>query len=304
MLKGKRRNDALLDNRDTIFVPRIGSTIALTGAVAHPAIYELKGETRLAEALALAGGELPQGNARRVHLRRFDSGREFVVKDLDGGSPVAVQNGDLVEVGFIEQAVNRSIRLAGHVWYPNVVDFRPGLTLADVLTGPDILKPEAVTDFGLLYRYDEATTRYRVETFPLSKVFQAAYDTPLRPADTIVVLSRAQFGMSEPVTLRGAVWKDGEFPYTPGLTLVDLLAMGGGIRFGADVKRIEVSRKVAAGAEASPVETEHFRLDLAQARTFPLQPFENGFRFYRKYDCGKGGVRAGAGLPVRGSTDA
>jgi len=51
LLAGDRRADAPLQDRDVLFVPRLGPTAAVAGAVRHPAIYELKGEAGVAELL-------------------------------------------------------------------------------------------------------------------------------------------------------------------------------------------------------------------------------------------------------------
>ena len=46
LLKGDRSRDIRLQSGDTIFIPAAGPQVALGGAVTHPGIYELRGETR------------------------------------------------------------------------------------------------------------------------------------------------------------------------------------------------------------------------------------------------------------------
>ena len=276
LLSGSRRSDMSLRQGDVIFVPRIGPTAGVAGAVAHPGIYELKNEETVADLISLAGGELPQGFAGRTYLRRYENDH-FVVLDLNeerGPDRTALKNGDLLEVRFVDPERAKVVRLTGHVLRPDVFRHRPGLTLSDVLPGPEILKPEAITDFALLHRYDEATTRMVVQTFPLARVFRKQFNTELRPFDTIQVLSRARFKISEPVQLSGAVWNQGEFTFMPGLKLVDLLAMGGGLKFGADTGRIEISRKILENGEA---DTEHVLVNFQNQPGFELKPYDYVF---------------------------
>lgn len=61
LLKGVRGNLKNLENGDTILVPPVGPQVTIDGMVRRPAIYELRGETNLAQALELAGGVLPRG---------------------------------------------------------------------------------------------------------------------------------------------------------------------------------------------------------------------------------------------------
>ena len=59
LLKGDTRNDQRLQPGDVIFVPPLKQSVAVTGEVLRPAIYELKGEQTVAELVSLAGGQLP-----------------------------------------------------------------------------------------------------------------------------------------------------------------------------------------------------------------------------------------------------
>jgi protein involved in polysaccharide export with SLBB domain len=55
LLHGVRGEVKRLENGDTLMVPPIGRQITIDGMVRRPAIYELRDETSLADALELAG---------------------------------------------------------------------------------------------------------------------------------------------------------------------------------------------------------------------------------------------------------
>lgn len=279
LLSGDRRADPPLREADVVFVPRLGPTAAVAGAASGPAIFELRGESSVAELLTLAGGGLPQGLQARVHLRRFDPRGGFAIRDLDATDAqalrsTAVQNGDLLEVRFATSDWPEVVRLTGHVRTPETLRYQPGLKLSGLLHSVEQLQPGAITDFGLLRRYDAAQGRYGVQAFPLAKLLAGGYDVDLKAHDIVEVLSREAYGIREPVMLRGAVWKEGEFDFSPGLSLVALLAQAGGLKFGADPARIELSRKMVEDGQAV---TRQQTLDLERDRDFALKPYDAVF---------------------------
>lgn len=277
LLKGSRDDDISLKNGDVIFVPRLGPTAAIAGAASQPAIYELSYEKSVADLLQLAGGALPQSFAVKMLLRRFNNNKDYVVTDLDRRtddfelSRVEIQNGDLLELQLVNATWPPVIQLLGNVWVEDIFTYRPGLQLSDILTGPELLKPYSITEFGLLHRYDINTTQYRLERFPLAEVLSGQFNTVLNPYDLVEILSREQFNISEPVKLVGSVWQTGEYNYMPGLTLSDLIGMAGGFKFDADQTRLDLSRQVI---QEGVVSTIHHTLSFESDRPFPLQPYD------------------------------
>ena len=59
LLRGDTSGDQQLLPGDVIFIPPIGKTVSVYGAVQRPAIYELKSENTVEQAIAMAGGLRP-----------------------------------------------------------------------------------------------------------------------------------------------------------------------------------------------------------------------------------------------------
>src|SRR2546423_4226209 len=59
LLHGVRSDLRRLENGDTLLIPALGPQVTVEGMVRRPAIYELHGESSLADVLELAGGNLP-----------------------------------------------------------------------------------------------------------------------------------------------------------------------------------------------------------------------------------------------------
>src|SRR6202035_2421264 len=59
LLHGDTSNDRHLLPGDVIFIPPIGDTISVYGAVRRPAIYELKSEKTVEQVINIGGGLFP-----------------------------------------------------------------------------------------------------------------------------------------------------------------------------------------------------------------------------------------------------
>jgi len=277
LLKGNKNSDKMLQNRDVIFVPGIGQTAAVAGALNNEAIFEIKKQTSVKDLVAMAGGMLPQAMDSKIDLRRFDKNKEFIVIDLNSKSidqwnKIVVQNGDLIEFGVSKLLLHDIVRIQGHVWDPDIFQFKPGMKLSDVLTSRKILKPDALTKFALIHRYDKVSTMTSAIRFPLAEVFNGTYDESLQPSDNIEVLSKKDFGMDQKFTISGSVWKEGQFEFRPGLRLKDALALSGGIKFGARTNRIEVARQYIKG---NWMQTKYIVLNIEKDGDFILKPYDS-----------------------------
>ncbi len=73
LLHGIRGDMKNLENGDTLLVPPVGPQVTVDGMVRRPAIYELRGETNLEEALDLAGGVLPAAALRHIEVQRLEA---------------------------------------------------------------------------------------------------------------------------------------------------------------------------------------------------------------------------------------
>ena len=82
LLKGDTSSDRRLQPGDVIFVPPIGNTIGVSGAVKRPAIYETKGSATIADAVQLAGGLAPDAFGKGARIERIDGERTTIAVDL------------------------------------------------------------------------------------------------------------------------------------------------------------------------------------------------------------------------------
>ncbi len=136
LLKGDRSKDVRLQSGDTIFIPASGPQVAIAGAVTHPGIYELRGETSIGSILQLAGGFTPIGLSTEVSLQRIGTDHvraAFTVKLDDAGRQMAVRNGDVLLANHMTAAFEQSVTIRGNLANPGKFPWHPGMRLSEII---------------------------------------------------------------------------------------------------------------------------------------------------------------------------
>ena len=132
--------DKPLQDGDRIIVPPIGSTMAISGHVKRPAIYEIrKGEKlSLHQALGLSGGVLSPGENRFVRLEYTNDGRE-TVREIKSPKQRTFGDGSILSVSQAEKKRTESITLSGHTRQPGTHDLKQKQTLTALINNEKIL---------------------------------------------------------------------------------------------------------------------------------------------------------------------
>ncbi len=154
LLRGDSSSDARLQAGDVVFIPPVGKTVSVSGAVRRPAIYELRDEKSLQEVLALAGGTLPGALRDRVTVQRVEDGRRFVTSAsaVSGRDGLTLRAGDQIEVRAPMQDANDAISLNGPAYWPGAYAADSSVRFTDLLRSADDLKPLSDLDFALILR--------------------------------------------------------------------------------------------------------------------------------------------------------
>jgi polysaccharide export outer membrane protein len=142
LLRGDKSKDAKLLPGDVIYIPSVGSSIAVAGSVNLPAIYELREGTTLAEAIEMAGGLATTADGQKVVVERIESHSTRQVEEfsLDGaGSARAVKDGDVIRIFSLSPRFQNAVTLRGNVAHPGRMEWRPGMHLKDVIPNQDAL---------------------------------------------------------------------------------------------------------------------------------------------------------------------
>ncbi|MGB5621478.1 MAG: SLBB domain-containing protein [Gammaproteobacteria bacterium] len=252
LLQGDTSDDIRLQPGDVIFVPPVGPTVGVAGEVRRPAIYELLGDTTVADALDLAGGLTPIGYEGQARLERIASTEDRVILTLDLSDSedrrLSVRDGDVIQVDPVLDRLAGSIRLRGHVYRPGAYQWRPEMRLTDLIPGTDLLRPQADRHYLLIRREREAGGPIEIVSADLSAALAnrgGEENIDLQERDEIFVFDletgrqkqidpileelRLQSRYGEPtqeVAISGQVRAPGKYPLEPDMTLGDLLRAG------------------------------------------------------------------------------
>jgi polysaccharide biosynthesis/export protein len=99
LLRGDKSKDVVLQPEDVIYVAATGPLIALGGQVNVPAVYELKTETKLSDAIWLAGGLSNTAYGGKVYIEHIVGHRLHSVEEVPldaAGLSHPLADGDIV----------------------------------------------------------------------------------------------------------------------------------------------------------------------------------------------------------------
>jgi len=211
-----------LQDGDRIVVPVIGPTIAVTGSVPRPGIFELRGATTAGAAAALAGGALRQRGAQVVIGRiQPDGGETFIRASLPG---TAVIGGDAVQVlGGSPGGAAERVRLDGNVDNPGWRPLAAAASVADLVGRPEDLRPDTYQLAAALIRRDPDTGARVVELVNLAQELRRISTTRLRSEDRLFLFSQSDIAFLNSGAVRRIILGDSNPLHCPALQNLERL---------------------------------------------------------------------------------
>lgn len=233
-------------------------TVYIVGSVRQPGAYTVSSLSTLVSALAQAGGPSKSGSMRDIQIRRDGmTVSHFDMYDLlrrgdKSGDPrllpedvifvppigdVAAIAGSVNRPGLYElkgeRIVSELIELAGGL---NALAFRGRLQVERIVES----NRQVVFESGLEESRDKVVD---LRSGDILKVFQVVRDRRI-------------------VQVAGAVLREGEYGFTPGMTVKELIGLSGGTKYYAYLKDAELARQYLS--ETGP-RVEKVNIDLEQA---------------------------------------
>lgn len=269
LLRGDTSGDQRLQPDDVLFIPPIGPTVAVSGEVIRPAIYELKNETTASEVLALSGGLLPTAFPRDSKIERInsDGDRTVIEVDLAGGAgqEMAMRTGDRLQINPVLDRLENVVLAEGHLNRPGGFQWREGLRVSDVIPSVAYLRPNPDLQYALLVREQPVTRLSEVYKLHLNNAINnpgSAADLELQPNDRIITFGvtasreeyllelleelAAQASFNNPAALievEGNVRYPGIYPHVAEMTVGDMVNSAGGMLEGSDANYSVLVRK-------------------------------------------------------------
>ncbi|MFL0809462.1 MAG: SLBB domain-containing protein [Agarilytica sp.] len=273
LLNGDTSKDSRLLPGDVIFIPPIGKTVGVSGQVKRPAIYELKNEKSVEDAIELAGGLLPTAYVPASRIERITGAGEKTLVNLDvstvRGRSFKIQDADVIQIFSTLDTMRDIVKLDGHVKRPGGFAWRENMRFTDIVPNADDLLPNPDIVVGLIQREEKVTRKIQVRIFSPRLAFAdpaGSEDPKLMPRDTVTMFEytsdRAAILQSlinklkiqssfdqrtQVVRVFGSVRFPGEYPLSStGMKVKDLINLAGGLTesalgSGAEITRYDLS---------------------------------------------------------------
>lgn len=193
LLNGIDTGNVYLRHGDIVFVPPVGQTISIAGEVQRPAIYELKNEQTIEDAIKLSGGLLATAAKNKTQIERITDQGSYTLIQVDlaaTGSSQRLKNGDLIRVLPVLDKMDEVVLLSGHVLTPGAYQWRKGMRVSDLVASKEFLRLGADFNVGVIERENLDAKRSEVLFFNLGDALNnhgTANDIELSPRDHVHV---------------------------------------------------------------------------------------------------------------------
>jgi len=260
LLHGVRSEMAHLESGDTLLVAPMGPEVTIEGMVRRPAIYELRSEKTLADALDLAGGILPAAALQHIEVQRLiahekrtmltldissDSDADAIAKQL---AAFKIQDGDQIHIFPIAPYNGNAIYLQGHVVRPGRYSYSDGMKITDLIHSYSDLLPEPAAHYAEIIRLNPPDFHPTVESFDLSAALADPATAPkLEAHDTVRIFGRYDFQPPPEVWVGGEVRSVGKYPTSGQVRLRDAIYLAGGLTPDASLDSAQLFRTQADG---------------------------------------------------------
>ena len=210
--------------------------IEVVGEVAKPSMYALPSLSTVYTSLHAAGGPTENGTFRNIRLIRENKLLTtvdiypFLTNGIRSGD-LRLKNGDVVIVGPLENRVE----LDGEVKRKGLFELKNDESFTDLLLYAGGFTSKAFKNTVTVKRNGEKER----EIVDLEKESFASF----RPMDgDLIEVSAILDRFSNRVMINGAIYREGEYQLTSGLTLKQLIEKAGGVRGDANMSRISIYR--------------------------------------------------------------
>lgn len=246
IFNGKRSNDIRLQEGDVIVVPAYDRLVTIEGEVKRPMVYELKKGETVANLLEYSGGLKSSARGDRVTIDRTVNGaKTMAVVEAADFETSRLDDGDIVTIGKADERYNNRVEIDGSIVHPGV--YAIGI---DINTVGDLVKiagnptDDAFLSRAQLFRENADRTTSVVGINLAGILNGTAPDVDLQKNDVLIISSIDELDPKEDVTIEGEVNRPGEYPFAQGMTIEDLIVQAGGMKEGASIVKVDISRRL------------------------------------------------------------
>ena len=290
LVDGLQEGNIQLRDRDVIQIMPYQNRVEVLGEVKRSDLFfEMKEGETLADLIRFAGYFTDRAYTRqfRVH-RNTPTERRIITVQSDQMEQFEMNSGDVLHIDEILERFENRVSISGAVWRSGEFELKEGMTLHDLISEADGLRPDAFRTRGLINRMGDDYSLEQI-SFDVAAVLEnpGRYDIPLKREDHIRIRSIHDMADERTVTIEGAIRSSGSYNFRTDMTLEDLILQADGFSDAASEARIEISRRIIG--DASPETRGNILADIytfdvtrnlelrEEDKLFTLQPFDRVF---------------------------
>jgi protein involved in polysaccharide export with SLBB domain len=247
LIEGSEEGNVLVRDQDKIIVSPFLSRVQVQGNVKRPGLYELlEGET-LEDFIGYFSGFTSDAYKERLIVERVNGTQKEVREILVSNQPnFILKDGDVVTVQKVIDRFENRISIEGAIFRPGNYQLSEGLTLFDLLEKASGVKEDAFLERGIIYRTMD-DVKQEIISFSVKNVLNKSENIDLKREDKVRVFRESELKENKTISISGAINMPQTIQFIDKMSIEDFIAVSGGFREGADVKIIDIARRVSDG---------------------------------------------------------
>ena len=285
LLNGRLAGNISLEDDDVIHVEPYDCLVGITGNVKRPMFYEMRKTETVGTLLKYAGGFTGDAYKKSVRLVR-QTGERYTVHNIDefDMNAFTIDDGDAVTVDAILNRYENMVEIKGAVFRPGQFNISGDVcSVRTLIQAADGLTEDAFLDHAIIHRLKEDRS---LEIIPidLKGIMEGnVADIPLKNEDVVFIPTQDELRKERYFTITGEVLIPGHYEYADNTTIEDLIVQAGGLRDGASLARVDVSRRIdnPYATEKNREISETFQFDIKDGlvikkgvEAFYLKPYD------------------------------
>lgn len=284
ILNGRLAGNINLEDNDVIQVDPYECLVGVTGNVKRPMFYEMRRTETVGTLLKFAGGFTGDAYKKSVRLVR-QSGDRYTVHNIGefDMNAFTVDDGDAVSVDGILNRYDNMVEIKGAVFRPGKFNIGGSVcSVRSLIQAADGLTEDAFLEHAIIHRLKEDRTLEVVPVDVRGIMDGTVADVPLQNEDVVFIPTQEELRKERFFTVTGEVMVPGDYEFAENTTITDLIVQAGGLRDGASLARVDVSRRIdnPYSTEKNRDISETFQFDIkdglviGENRDFILKPYD------------------------------
>ncbi|PZP56045.1 MAG: polysaccharide biosynthesis/export family protein [Micavibrio aeruginosavorus] len=197
--------DISLRSDDKIIIQPVGPTLAVSGDVKRPGIYEIlpalkanwdKPEEKsqklsMNDLLGLTGGVLSPAAHRFLRMDITDKGTEYIEEVSDPSARI-FSDGDILNIVRGKEKREGTVELTGNANQSGIHALADAETLSDLLYDDSVIGPETYPLIGIIEHWNKSSMSKKLTAFMPKTVLNGEDDQKLEDGDKVYLFSQEQ----------------------------------------------------------------------------------------------------------------